>query len=47
MSDMGRNTDTDQSELLSVVVPAHNEAAGITHAIEVIATTLASCGMKL
>ena len=47
MSDMGRNMDTDQSELLSVVVPAHNEAAGITHAIEVIATTLASCGMRL
>ena len=45
MSDMGRNTD--QSELLSVVVPAHNEAAGITHAIDVIVTTLASCGMRL
>src|SRR5438046_9372914 len=45
MSDMGRNTD--QSELLSVVVPAHNEAAGIMHAIDVIATTLASCGMRL
>ena len=39
MSDMDRNTDTDQSELLSIVVPAHNEAAGITHAIDVIATT--------
>jgi glycosyltransferase involved in cell wall biosynthesis len=47
MSGMGRNTDTDQSELLSVVVPAHNEAAGIMHAIDVIATTLASCGMRL
>jgi glycosyltransferase involved in cell wall biosynthesis len=31
---------------LSVVVPAHNEAAGIAHAIGVIATTLSSCGMK-
>lgn len=39
--------DSNQSKLLSVVVPAHNEAAGITHAIDVIATTLASCGMKL
>ena len=38
MSDMGRNTD--RSELLSIVVPAHNEAAGITHAIDVIATTI-------
>ena len=47
MSDLGRNTVTDQSELLSVVVPAHNEAAGIMHAIDVIATTLASCGMRL
>jgi glycosyltransferase involved in cell wall biosynthesis len=32
---------------LSVVVPAHNEAAGIAHAIDVIASTLSSCGMKL
>jgi glycosyltransferase involved in cell wall biosynthesis len=47
MSDMARNTDTDQSELLSVVVPAHNEAAGIAHAIDVIASTLSSCGMNL
>ena len=47
MSDLGRDTDTDQSQLLSVVVPAHNEAPGIAHAIDVIATTLASCRMKL
>src|SRR6266404_5747810 len=33
--------------LLSVVVPAHNEAQGIVHAIDVIVTALASCGMEL
>jgi glycosyltransferase involved in cell wall biosynthesis len=39
--------DSNQSKLLSVVVPAHNEAPGITHAIDVIADALSSCGMKL
>ena len=39
--------DSNQSKLLSVVVPAHDEAAGITHAIDVIVDTLSSCGMKL
>jgi len=34
-------------KLLSVVVPAHNEAPGIAHAIEVIVDALASCGMRL
>lgn len=36
-----------QPKLLSIVVPAHNEAAGIAHAIDVIAGTLSSCDMKL
>jgi glycosyltransferase involved in cell wall biosynthesis len=36
-----------QSSLLSVVVPAHNEARGIVHAIDVIVSALASCGMQL
>lgn len=39
--------DVNQSSLMSVVVPAHNEAHGIAHAIEVIVTALASCGMPL
>jgi glycosyltransferase involved in cell wall biosynthesis len=34
-------------KLLSVVVPAHNEAPGLAHAIEVIVDALASCGMRL
>lgn len=33
--------------LLSVVVPAHNEAPGIAHAVDVIVTMLASCDMAL
>ncbi len=33
--------------LLSIVVPAHNEAQGIVHAIDVIVTALAACGMEL
>jgi glycosyltransferase involved in cell wall biosynthesis len=37
----------NQPGLLSIVVPAHNEARGITHAIEVIVNALASCGMQL
>jgi len=39
--------DADLPKLLSIVVPAHNEARGIAHAIEVIVGTLASCGMNL
>jgi glycosyltransferase involved in cell wall biosynthesis len=33
-------------DLLSVVVPAHNEAHGIAHAIDVILSAVASCGMQ-
>jgi len=40
---MGMN----QATLLSVVVPAHNEARGIAHATDVILSALASCGMEL
>jgi len=36
-----------QSNVLSVVVPAHNEARGISHAMDVVAGALSSCGMKL
>ncbi len=39
--------DANPSKLLSVVVPAHNEARGIAHAIDVIVNRLASCGMRL
>jgi glycosyltransferase involved in cell wall biosynthesis len=39
--------DAHRSELLSIVIPAHNEAAGIARALDVIAGTLASCGMDL
>src|ERR1700740_3164291 len=39
--------DANRPELLSVVVPAHNEAHGIAHAVHVIVNTLASGGMKL
>src|SRR5258706_7768945 len=39
--------DADLPKLLSIVVPAHNEARGIAHAIEVIVGALASCGMNL
>ena len=39
--------NADQPNLLSIVIPAHNEARGIAHAIDVIVTTLASCGMGL
>jgi glycosyltransferase involved in cell wall biosynthesis len=34
-------------KLLSVVVPAHNEALGIAHAVDVMLQALASCGMNL
>jgi len=36
--------NTDRLGLLSVVIPAHNEAAGIAHALDVIAKALDSCG---
>jgi glycosyltransferase involved in cell wall biosynthesis len=39
--------DAHRSELLSIVIPAHNEAAGIARALDVIAGKLASCGMNL
>jgi glycosyltransferase involved in cell wall biosynthesis len=39
--------NADQTELLSVVIPAHNEAVGIAHAVDIIATALSSCGMRL
>ena len=35
------------STLLSIVIPAHNEARGITHAIDVTLKALSSCGMAL
>ena len=34
-------------KMLSVVVPAHNEALGIAHAVDVMLQALASCGMNL
>ena len=40
-------TTTPPSDLLSVVVPAHNEASGIARAVEVIAGALSSSGMSL
>ena len=33
--------------MLSVVVPAHNEALGIAHAVDVMLQALTSCGMNL
>jgi polyisoprenyl-phosphate glycosyltransferase len=39
--------NADRPELLSVVVPAHNEARGIAHAVGVMVQTLASFGMEL
>src|SRR5271169_2426145 len=39
--------DADRPDLLSIVIPAHNEARGIARAIDVIVNTLASCGMAL
>jgi glycosyltransferase involved in cell wall biosynthesis len=36
---------TDRVGLLSVVIPAHNEGAGIARALDVIARTLDSCDM--
>ncbi len=37
----------EEPALLTVVVPAHNEAAGIERALDVIADALSSCGMNL
>jgi glycosyltransferase involved in cell wall biosynthesis len=37
---------THESKLLSVVIPAHNESAGIAHALESIKTILDSCAME-
>ena len=39
--------DMNRPKLLSVVVPAHNEARGIAHATAIILNALASCGMRL
>jgi len=39
----GNNMTTPPSALLSVVIPAHNEAAGIEHAIAVISGVLEQC----
>jgi glycosyltransferase involved in cell wall biosynthesis len=36
---------TDKNSLLSVVIPAHNEELSIANALDVIKTTLLSCGM--
>ena len=47
MSNMGSDTHAGQSGLLSVVVPAHDEAAGIVHAVDVIASALSSCAVRL
>src|SRR5690242_324595 len=38
------NDDIDN--LLSIVIPAHNEARGIAHSLEVILRTVAPCGMR-
>jgi glycosyltransferase involved in cell wall biosynthesis len=39
--------DAHPPKLLSVVVPAHNEARGIAHAADVMLQAVASCGMDL
>ena len=39
--------NAEPPRLLSVVVPAHNEARGIAHAVGVILQTLATCGMAV
>jgi glycosyltransferase involved in cell wall biosynthesis len=36
----------DEPKLLSVVMPAHNEAAGIANSLDVLSNTLDSCGME-
>lgn len=35
-----------ENNLLSVVIPAHNEESGIAHALSVIKEVLSTCGMK-
>lgn len=37
--------DTPEQQLLSVVIPAHNEESGIAHALAVIGEILDGCGM--
>jgi len=37
--------DTPEQQLLSVVIPAHNEESGIAHALAVIGKILDGCGM--
>jgi polyisoprenyl-phosphate glycosyltransferase len=37
--------DADRAELLSIVIPAHNEAAGIARALDVIGAVASGCGM--
>ena len=37
--------DKDESKLLSIVIPAHNEAAGIADALNTIKDTMSSCSM--
>ena len=39
--------DVYPPKLLSIVVPAHNEAPGIAHAVGVIIDALSPCGMDL
>jgi glycosyltransferase involved in cell wall biosynthesis len=39
--------DGSPQKLLSVVVPAHDEALGIAHAVEVISNALSLCDMRL
>jgi len=39
--------DVYPPKLLSIVVPAHNEAPGIAHAVDVMLQAVASCGMNL
>jgi len=41
-----RDGASSPSDLLSIVVPAHNEASGIAHAVEVISGVLASGPMR-
>jgi glycosyltransferase involved in cell wall biosynthesis len=43
----GTTMHAQQPHLLSVVVPAHNEARGIARAVDVIVRALAPCGMAL
>ncbi|MEN8131180.1 MAG: glycosyltransferase family 2 protein [Pseudomonadota bacterium] len=38
--------ETHESKLLSIVIPAHNEASGIADALDTIRGTLATCNME-